>query len=300
MLTGCAQDLPAVGEISRSRTPAIRIAPFSSAALREGLAPLPREFKRSLGAESLVNRWTLTRSPLVQADGQCTQTDASLARWTPKRPVGRMRDLFGDDHSLRYSRPAFDSYRCQERWRRCASELAGTAAWLKSRSIPCLFFFMAFWDESLVHRLIEQGPIAAPYTIAPKELWTDPRFRGAPPWKHGTRECYRLMGRATTVLIQKLPETQRLLIRVRRIPGATHLYPLELSVTIPIPAGGLETRTIVLADGPESHTILAELPPGLTPGSVFEVELRARRVTLAPEVLALRSVLVEQITQQSS
>ncbi|HEV8629637.1 MAG TPA: SGNH/GDSL hydrolase family protein [Thermoanaerobaculia bacterium] len=105
----------------------------------------------------------------------------------------------------------------------------------------------------------------------------------------------RAFGRATTVLVRRRPGVDRLSIAVRRLPEAGYLYPLDLTVSIPSPAGGTRRVVTVPAAGPDPMRFTIDIPRDLAPSAVLDVTLVADRATAAPDVLVGRSLLLEEI-----
>ena len=106
------------------------------------------------------------------------------------------------------------------------------------------------------------------------------------------------MGRATTIIIRKTFKSKKLLISLRRLPVAPYIYPMNVRVAIPSASGGTETTTVIPVKGPKVHKFSVEIPKDLQEGVIMDVEIRAGRVTMAPDVLSLRSFFVEEIIQQ--
>ena len=107
-----------------------------------------------------------------------------------------------------------------------------------------------------------------------------------------------LMGRATTILVVRAADADRLSIGVRRVEGARFLYPLRLAVSIPSASGGTHAVTEVPAAGTQAHRFSVELPDDIAPGDAMDVEFRTDRTTLAQDVLASRSVHIEWAKQE--
>ncbi len=103
------------------------------------------------------------------------------------------------------------------------------------------------------------------------------------------------MGRATTILVRPRRRARQLRIVVRRLPEAPSLYPLELTVHIPSPAGGSRVTTTVPADGPEVHRFKIRIPDDLEPGSTLDVVFVAERTISAPRRLMPRSLIIRSI-----
>ncbi len=104
-----------------------------------------------------------------------------------------------------------------------------------------------------------------------------------------------VMGRATTILIRPRSPARRLRIAVRRLPEASSLYPLELTVHIPSPAGGSRVTTIVPDSGPDVHRLILPIPDDLEPGSTLDVVFVAERTIAGPRNLMPRSLAIESI-----
>ena len=291
-----------------------------------------------------------------------------------KRPSGVYQDRFGDDIARVYLPRSVASHAWQERWRRAFERVTDAEEWLGEREIPLHLFFVAYWETEIVHNLVREAGLGAPYLIAPKEMVMEERWRGKTQWRHGTPEAYALYARMLyrsvaaqlgwpeleidpeldvmqAEIFASLPEGdwQRLardksiemssrldtelrpsdemlhhclgeldcatglmgrkaVVMLRRAEGASHaqvtlgpveqdtdLYPLDVSLTIPS-AGG-STRSEVRLTGEGEQTFRIELPADVAVSEVFELELRAERVTLAPDILSLRSLMLIEVSQ---
>ncbi len=297
-----------------------------------------------------------------------------LPNGSVRRPTGLYRDDFGADHSLTYFYRFLDSFPFLDRWNQAFGALAGAERWLAEREVPVVFFFPAYWEPEFVHSHMSAAGCRSPYVIAPKEMVLG-KWKGPPPWLHGTLETYNLyarmvypalaetlgwtpldtsqdemkalffttvppgdwtqkslaatrrwwseipdnysahpgvhrgqcagpmdcstglMGRATTLLILRREGSDRLRINVRRVEDMDGLYPVRLTATIPVEGGSSVATMTVPEDGPEVASFELPLPESIAPGSVIELQIRADRAALAPDVLALRSVYVEQVDQ---
>ena len=124
-------------------------------------------------------------------------------------PDGRLtrqtsfEDLFGDGHSVSYRHIGVDSYRYRERWRAVFRELATTEGRWRDSDVPWLYFFVAQWPESVVHHLVGEAGLRAPYLINPEQFRVDEWLNPAP-WGHGNPEANRIYGR---IVYQGLAET---------------------------------------------------------------------------------------------
>ncbi len=115
----------------------------------------------------------------------------------------------------------------------------------------------------------------------------------------GPMDCTTgLMGRATTVLLRRARRASNLVITVRRLEDTSGLYPLELTASVPTASGGTTATTIVSVKQPLRTELLLEIPPEIPVGSGMDVEIRADRVVVARDALALRSVIIESIEQR--
>ncbi len=104
-----------------------------------------------------------------------------------------------------------------------------------------------------------------------------------------------LIGRATTVLIRKAPGARWVRVTVRRLPDAPTLYPLDFTVTIPSPSGGIRRQATLQADGPEVMDLVLEIPEDLAARTALDVVFVAERTIVSPDVLAARSMYVELV-----
>lgn len=146
------------------------------------------------------------------------------------------------------------------------------------------------WSRRLAEAAVEEArAVPAEYR---SRADVDPRQCAGP------MDCARgLMGRATTVLLRRLEGVSELEVRVRPVLGSPSLYPLELRVTIPTAGDSSEVvHTIASADVP-LQVFTMTIPESIGVGSVMEVELRASGAALAPNVLALRSLIVHRLRQ---
>ncbi len=287
--------------------------------------------------------------------------------------LGKIADDLGDRHPVSYHNVGVDSCRYRERWRAVFGRIRATEARLRDLGIPLIYFFIAQWDEGVVHHLVGDADLEAPYLINPEEFrtgrWFDPltnhgtaaanqvygRFvyqglarvlgwQQLPPaadvpelelfedppegdWASHTagvlagyterfieesfkppqatpKECVGpmscktgRMGRATTVLVRRRAGAVRLAIELARLPEARHLYPLDVTVSIPSPSGGTRARTTVPATG-DAHRFSVEIPPDLLVGTALDVVLEAERVTAVSAGGVAGSVLIRSIEQR--
>ncbi len=105
------------------------------------------------------------------------------------------------------------------------------------------------------------------------------------------------MGRKTTILVRRTDSASRLRIVVERVDEQSRLYPMRLGASIPSPSGGTHVETVVPRTGPAQHGFVIDLPEDVPPGNLLDVELRADAATLAPDLLALRSVYIVELEQ---
>ncbi len=299
-----------------------------------------------------------------------------LPSGSPKRPEGDFVDRFGHDHWLSFQYRFLSSYLWRQRWKQAMTAIRETELWLAEREVPFLLFFVAFWEPPIVHDLVSEAGIEAPYLIAPKEM-VGGRWSGPKPWGHGTPEAYEvygrmlyrglgerlgwpslavdpgldpevaelfprppagdwarrahevaldysrqvptrfepgtdhrpcagnmdcsngLMGRRTTLLLRRVEGARTLAVEVERIEQETALYPLRITASIPTAGGGASITTTVPAAGPKRHRFHLDLPADVEPGEVMAVQLRAERATLAPRLMAPRTVHVMLLEQES-
>ncbi|MEM7356334.1 MAG: hypothetical protein AAF657_36295, partial [Acidobacteriota bacterium] len=107
-----------------------------------------------------------------------------------------------------------------------------------------------------------------------------------------------LMGRATTILLRRTSEARNLLITVRHLEDTPLLYPLDLTASIPTASGGTSVTTTISSNELGRTTFLLPIPPEIPEDGGMDIEIRADRVVVAKDVLALRSVSIESIEQQ--
>ncbi len=271
--------------------------------------------------------------------------------------LGKLADELGDRHPVSYISIGVDSYRYRERWREVFRQLRATETRLRALDIPAMYFFIAQWDEGVVHHLVDEGDLEAPYLVNPEEFRVGPWFHSE--YKHATaaanqvygrfvyqglahvlgwprlppagdlpevelferppdgdwaahtarvlagyterfieesfhppqatpKECVGpmscqtgRMGRATTVLVRRRAGAVRLAIELGRLPEAQHLYPLDVTVSIPSPSGGTRVQTTVPAAG-GVHRLIVEIPPELPVGTALDIVFEAERVVGLP------------------
>lgn len=108
-------------------------------------------------------------------------------------------------------------------------------------------------------------------------------------------ELTGLFGRATSVMVRRAEGAQALSVRVRRVPGALLIYPMQLTVRIPSPSDEIQVSFTIPADGPESHSFEIPIPGGIAVGSAMDVVLEAEHAAAAPNSRAPRSLFLENI-----
>jgi len=114
----------------------------------------------------------------------------------------------------------------------------------------------------------------------------------------GPMDCATgLAGKATTVLVRRRPGASRLVVTLRRLPGAPSLAPLPVRVSIAAPSGEVSAAATLTADGPEELRIELPLPADVRPGAALDVDVRAARAISAPGTTAPRSLTVAAIDQ---
>lgn len=119
----------------------------------------------------------------------------------------------------------------------------------------------------------------------------------------GARGCVGAMdcatgrfGGATTVLLRRERGAGAVTLRLERIPGAESLYPLDFTVSIPS-ASGPNTSAHVLPAGDGPVEVSVPIPADLGEEVAMDVEIRASRESIAPELLVPRSMIVAGIVQ---
>jgi len=117
-----------------------------------------------------------------------------LPNGSVRRPTGVLRDGFGADHSLTYTYRFLDSFPYLDRWNQAFGALAKAEHWLGERGVPVIFFFVAYWEPEFIHRNMSDAGCRSPYVIAPNEMASG-KWKGPPPWFHGTPETYDLYAR---------------------------------------------------------------------------------------------------------
>lgn len=108
----------------------------------------------------------------------------------------------------------------------------------------------------------------------------------------GPMDCVNgLIGRATTV--QVLRTSDSLTVTLRPLEDAPVLYPLNVEVAIPSAGGGTRVETVLSHDAVQRVTV--PVPADIPQKATLDVEIRVARTTLAPDVLAERSLFIESI-----
>ncbi len=287
--------------------------------------------------------------------------------------LGKIADELGDPHPVSYDNVGVDSYRYRQRWRGVFDRIRATETRLQALGIPLLYFFVAQWDEGVVHHFVGDAGLESPYLINPEEFRTGRWF--SPDYQHGTAAAnqvygrfvyqalarvldWRLlppaagapevelfesppdgdwashttavlagyterfigesfrppretakqcvgpmscktgrMGRATTLLVRRRVGATRLAIELNRLPEARHLYPLDVTVSIPSPSGGTHVQTTIPATG-DIHRLSVEIPSDLPAGTALDVVFEAERVTAVAAGGVAGSVLIRSIEQE--
>lgn len=98
-------------------------------------------------------------------------------------------DWFGNLPLAYYVPWPIDSYEYMARWRMIGARWRAAEKRLADYEIPTVFFFVALWNEELVHELVSQAALSSPYAVVPGVLtlteWTNPTPAG-----HGTPEAH--------------------------------------------------------------------------------------------------------------
>lgn len=114
----------------------------------------------------------------------------------------------------------------------------------------------------------------------------------------GPMDCATgLAGKATTVLVRRLPGRTRLAVTLRRLPDTPSLDPLPVRISIPSPAGEVTAAVTLTADGPAERRVELALPADIRPGAALDVTLRAARAVSALKTPAPRSFYITAIEQ---
>lgn len=114
----------------------------------------------------------------------------------------------------------------------------------------------------------------------------------------GPMDCATgLAGKATTVLVRRLPGRTRLAVTLRRLPDAPSLAPLPVRISIASPAGEVAETVTLTADGPAERRVELALPADIRPGAALDVGVRAARAVSAPATPAPRSLYITAIEQ---
>ena len=105
-----------------------------------------------------------------------------------------------------------------------------------------------------------------------------------------------LLGRNGILLARRTEDSIQIKVTLRPVSQETALYPLDMSLAIPSASGGTMETIRVVAEGEQEFSI--DLPSDVRVGEVFELELRADAVTMAPDVFSLRSVYLTKMVQR--
>ncbi|MEM9597852.1 MAG: hypothetical protein AAGD06_26530 [Acidobacteriota bacterium] len=104
-------------------------------------------------------------------------------------------------------------------------------------------------------------------------------------------------GRGATVLVRRRDGATRLSVTVRRLADIPSVYPLDLMVTIPSPAGGSRRSVTVPADGDPDLTFDIDIPGDLRPGVALDVTFEVDAVSLVGSGPTARSLALRRIEQ---
>lgn len=114
------------------------------------------------------------------------------------------------------------------------------------------------------------------------------------------------MGRAATVLIRPRPGDRQVVVTVRPSPPHPHLYPLELTASIPT-VSGTQSTTVTIdpapSDGPPTdhvQTLTLEIPQDAHVRTALDIVLVASQTAVHPDRMAAQSVIIERIESNPS
>lgn len=110
--------------------------------------------------------------------------------------TGGGTDDFGHEHVVTYRVNHLDSFRSRQRWAMSFAEMRETQERLDARGVPLMFFFVARWQDELVHFFMQQAGITAPYMVVPIPLTLGERWVNPPPMDHGNPDANRIYGEA--------------------------------------------------------------------------------------------------------
>lgn len=116
--------------------------------------------------------------------------DGSLIR------TGGRADDFGHEHVVTYRVNHLDSFRSRERWAMSFAEMRETERRLRARGVPLMFFFVARWQDEIVHHFMQQAGMESPYMVVPIPLTLGEEWVNPPPMDHGNPAANRVYGEA--------------------------------------------------------------------------------------------------------
>ncbi|HVS02502.1 MAG TPA: SGNH/GDSL hydrolase family protein [Thermoanaerobaculia bacterium] len=102
-------------------------------------------------------------------------------------------------------------------------------------------------------------------------------------------------GRAAAVLVRRAAGVEALRVVLAPAERDSFLYPLQLVVRIPSPAGGSRRQLTVASGDREEITVEIPLPPDIPVGAAVDVELRVDRAVAGPGAPLPRSLRLLRI-----
>ena len=91
--------------------------------------------------------------------------------------------------------------------------------------------------------------------------------------------------------------SSRLLLRLRPVPDAALLYPLEVRARIPSPSGGTRASLRMTRDAPGTQTLALEIPADVAPGAALDLIVETVRSVVVGENVA-RSLFLDGVEQE--
>ncbi len=193
--------------------------------------------------------------------------------------LGKLADELGDRHPVSYVNIGVDSYRYRERWRQVFRRYRATETRLRDLGIPLMYFFIAQWDEGVVHHLAGEGGLEAPYLVNPEAFRTGRWFDVET--KHATAAANEVYGRFVYQGLARI-------LGWPTLPPLTEVPALELFERPP--AGDWAAHTAsVLAGYTERFIEESFKPPQVTPKEcVGPMSCQTGRMGRATTVLVRR------------
>ncbi len=134
---------------------------------------------------------------------------------------------------------------------------------------------------------ILKGRVVPSYDFEPGAEHSVQQVMSGVDWKTGV-----VSSNPGLVLLRRKAGATRLRLRLKPLPRARFLYPLEVTVTIPSRSGGVRVTGQLSEDGEAIQTIEMDLPPDIEPGSGIDVIIETERSVLDMHFIARSFYLV--------